>query len=36
MLFGQFAKRESLREICHGLNTLNGKFAYLGIPKAPS
>ncbi|MGD0173283.1 MAG: IS4 family transposase [Anaerolineales bacterium] len=36
MLFGQFAKCESLREICHGLNTLNGKLAHLGIPEAPS
>jgi hypothetical protein len=36
MLFGQFARCESLREICHGLNTLNGKLAHLGIPEAPS
>jgi hypothetical protein len=36
MLFGQFAKCESLREICHGLNTLNGKLTHLGIPEAPS
>ena len=35
MLFGQFARCESLREICHGLHTLNGKLSHLGIPEAP-
>jgi hypothetical protein len=36
MLFGQFAKCESLREVCHGLHTLNGKLSHLGMEKAPS
>jgi hypothetical protein len=36
MLFGQFARCESLREISHGLNTLNGKLSHLGIAEAPS
>jgi hypothetical protein len=36
MLFGQFARCESLREICHGLHTLNGKLSHLGIQKAPA
>jgi hypothetical protein len=35
MLFGQFARCESLREVCHGLHTLNGKLTHLGIEKAP-
>lgn len=35
MLFGQFARCESLREVCHGLHTLNGKLSHLGIQKAP-
>lgn len=35
MLFGQFARCESLREICHGLHTLNGKLSHLGISEAP-
>lgn len=35
MLFGQFAHCESLREVCHGLHTLNGKLSHLGIHKAP-
>jgi hypothetical protein len=36
MLFGQFAKCKSLREVCYGLNTLNGKLSHLGIEKAPA
>lgn len=36
MLFGQFARCESLREICYGLSTLNGKLSHLGIPDAPN
>jgi len=36
MLFGQFARCESLREISYGLKTLNGKLAHLGISDAPS
>jgi hypothetical protein len=36
MLFGQLAKCESLREVCHGLHTLNGKLSHLGMEKAPS
>ena len=35
MLFGQFARCESLREICHSLHTLNGKLSHLGITKPP-
>jgi hypothetical protein len=36
MLFGQFARCESLREVCHGLHTLNGKLSHLGISEAPA
>jgi len=36
MLFGQFAHCESLREVCHGLHTLNGKLSHLGISEAPA
>ncbi|MGB7538112.1 MAG: IS4 family transposase [Anaerolineales bacterium] len=36
MLFGQFAKCESFRELCHGLHTLNGKLIHLAMEKAPS
>ena len=35
MLFGQFARCESLREICHSLHTLNGKLSHLGLTKHP-
>lgn len=36
MLFGQFAHCDSLREVCHGLHTLNGKLSHLGISEAPA
>jgi hypothetical protein len=35
MLFGQFAMCESLRVVCYGLHTLQGKLSHLGIEKAP-
>jgi hypothetical protein len=36
MLFGQFARCESLREVSHGLHTLSGKLSHLGISEAPA
>jgi hypothetical protein len=35
MLFGQFARCESSREVCLGIHTLDGKLSRPGIEKAP-
>lgn len=36
MLFCQFAKAHSLREICHGLRSTTGNLAHIGINKYPA
>jgi len=36
MLFCQLGKAQSLREICYGLATFQGKINHLGLKKAPS
>jgi len=36
MLFGQFAKSQSLRDISNGLRSATGNLNHLGIQKAPS
>jgi hypothetical protein len=36
MLFCQLGKAQSLREICYGLATFQGKITHLGLKKAPS
>ena len=36
MLFCQFARTDSLREICNGLACSRGRLVHLGIAKAPS
>jgi len=36
MLFCQLGKAQSLREICYGLATFQGKLSHLGLQKAPS
>ncbi len=36
MLFCQLGKAQSLREICYGLATFQGKIKHLGLKKAPS
>jgi hypothetical protein len=36
MLFCQFAKADSLREICNGLSCCLGKLVHLGVEKAPN
>lgn len=36
MLFCQLGKAQSLREICYGLATFQGKINHLGLQKAPS
>jgi len=36
MLFCQLGKAQSLREICYGLATFQGKLNHLGLKKAPS
>jgi hypothetical protein len=36
MLFCQLGKAQSLREICYGLATFQGKMNHLGLKKAPS
>ena len=35
MLFCQLGRAHSLREICHGLSTCEGKLSHLGIEEAP-
>jgi hypothetical protein len=35
MLFCQLGRAHSLREICHGLSTCEGKLSHLGIEQAP-
>ncbi len=35
MLFCQLGRAHSLREICHGLSTCEGKLCHLGIEEAP-
>lgn len=36
MLFSQFARAESLREICNGLSCCEGKLVHLGVGVAPN
>lgn len=36
MLFCQLGRAQSLREICYGLATFQGKINHLGLKKAPS
>jgi len=36
MLFSQFAKAESLRDICNGLSCCEGKLVHLGVGVAPN
>ena len=36
MLFGQFAKSQSVRDISNGLRSATGNLNHLGIQKAPS
>lgn len=36
MLFCQFAKAHSLREICHGLRSTTGNLAHIGVNKYPA
>ena len=35
MMFCQLGRAHSLREICHGLSSCEGKLSHLGIDKAP-
>jgi hypothetical protein len=35
MLFCQLGRAHSLREICHGLSTCEGKLSHLGIEETP-
>ena len=36
MLFCQLGRAQSLREICHGLASIEGKLNHLGIDSAPN
>jgi hypothetical protein len=36
MLFCQLGRAQSLREICHGLASMEGKLVHLGVERAPS
>lgn len=36
MLFCHLARADSLREICHGLQSCNGKLVHLGVNRNPN